>query len=332
MSARGLVLCPEMKRIVALPFTKFFNYGENEISTNLPDEECEILQKVDGSLGIIFYWKGKWILTTKSCFDSEQAIEGQKILNKKWNLDSEKYGYHQYVDKNYTYLVEIVYPGNKNVIDYKNIRELFYLNSYNRISFEELYQPTHGLSFLSKLDYKKYNIKEFVKIAKNIPKTQEGFVVHYKSGLRVKIKGDEYLRANRMLEQVTPLNIWSSLKNCDDMSLIRSEIPEEHYEYFDSLVKYFNDKLLDCLDNIKNICEAHKDLSDKEVGELIGKGKINSQKHNSNNKNNNKYVALNFIFLVRKKNLYVEYINNGKIRDSIFNLFRPDSNNVDIKQ
>jgi tRNA splicing ligase len=46
IAARGLILCPQQKKIVALAFPKFWNYGE--VSTQLPDLPFTTTEKMDG--------------------------------------------------------------------------------------------------------------------------------------------------------------------------------------------------------------------------------------------------------------------------------------------
>src|ERR1700733_5119468 len=69
--ARGLILHPATKRVIATPFPKFFNAGERNGST--PALPFEVFEKVDGSLGILHYFDGSWRASTKGAFDSPQA-------------------------------------------------------------------------------------------------------------------------------------------------------------------------------------------------------------------------------------------------------------------
>jgi RNA ligase len=53
--ARGLILDPEHKFIVAVPFPKFFNFGERECVTFKLDAPFQAYEKMDGSLGIVYF-------------------------------------------------------------------------------------------------------------------------------------------------------------------------------------------------------------------------------------------------------------------------------------
>ena len=69
---RGLILDNE-GYVIAKGFDKFFNM-EELVSEDIPNETFEVFEKLDGSLGILFWYEGKWILSTKGSFFSEQSI------------------------------------------------------------------------------------------------------------------------------------------------------------------------------------------------------------------------------------------------------------------
>jgi hypothetical protein len=79
LMARGLILDPAARRVVATPFPKFFNFGE--VIPTLPDEPFEVTEKIDGSLGIVFHHGGRWQVATKGRLSSEQALWATSRLN-----------------------------------------------------------------------------------------------------------------------------------------------------------------------------------------------------------------------------------------------------------
>ena len=107
-ACRGLILDQE-GNVIAKGFDKFFNMEEHQ-PEEIPNEPFEVFEKLDGSLGILFWYQGKWILATKGSFVSEQAIKGREILVKKYNFEP--------IPKGYTTLVEIIYPENRIVCGY----------------------------------------------------------------------------------------------------------------------------------------------------------------------------------------------------------------------
>jgi RNA ligase len=98
IQCRGLVTNSK-NEIIARPFKKFFNYEEHK-PEDLPNEEFEVYEKMDGSLGILFHYENEWILATRGSFTSEQSIKGTEML-KKYPLEK--------LDVNNTYLFEIIY-------------------------------------------------------------------------------------------------------------------------------------------------------------------------------------------------------------------------------
>ena len=58
LMCRGLVTDDE-GNIVARPFKKFFNLDEGK---HTPTSEFDVYMKLDGSLGILFNYKGEWVV------------------------------------------------------------------------------------------------------------------------------------------------------------------------------------------------------------------------------------------------------------------------------
>jgi len=98
MQCRGLVT-DSKGQIVARPFKKFFNYEQHK-PEDIPNEDYEVYEKMDGSLGILFNYQDEWIMATRGSFTSPQAIKGKELLGK-YPLDK--------LNKNNTYLFEIIY-------------------------------------------------------------------------------------------------------------------------------------------------------------------------------------------------------------------------------
>lgn len=96
LMCRGLVTDNE-GNIVARPFKKFFNIEQNK---HTPTNNFEVYDKMDGSLIILFNYKGEWIFCTRGSFTSDQAIKA-KELSVNYPLEV--------LDKNNTYLFEIIY-------------------------------------------------------------------------------------------------------------------------------------------------------------------------------------------------------------------------------
>ena len=222
---RGLILDDE-GNVIAKGFDKFFNIEEHK-SEEIPNEPFEIFEKLDGSLGILFWYQGKWILSTKGSFTSEQSVRAKEILNK-YNFEP--------IPKGYTTLVEIIYPENRIVCDYGNEESLIVLSMISNASGKELdYSGLLSISEETKMPVvKRYDgINDYKTLKSLISKEREGYVVRFRNGFRVKIKGDEYVRLHRILTGFSNVDIWEYLKDGKDINELLDRVPDE----FDKWVK-----------------------------------------------------------------------------------------------
>jgi len=227
--ARGLIVNLRTGEIVARPFPKFFNIGEVEETKteNLPMEEPEITEKLDGSLGILYKYSGKYFITTKGAFNSEQAAWATGYFREKFRDIR--------VPEGLTVLFEVVYPENRIVIDYGGVKELFLIGAveiktgrdYAYRELQELAKKI-GFSIVAKRPLK---IREIMEKIVELPGNQEGFVARYSNGMRIKIKGAEYLKIHRILSNLSLISIWEKLKHGGLDREFIEKIPEEFREW-----------------------------------------------------------------------------------------------------
>lgn len=312
--SRGLIIDRHKNKIAALPFTKFFNWGE--ATYELPDEPFTVTDKVDGSLGVCFWYEPKigdayWRVATKGSFNSEQAKWATEWLNNRPQLTKQ-------LDKNATYLFEIVYRDNKIVVQY-DYDGLVLLGAYNNTTGHEI------IDDLTKISHPEMNhaadeterfssIDELVRESKSIPYNKEGWVIRYDNGYRIKIKGDEYCRIHKLITQCTPLSIWECFMKIDGLSDIRKNLPEEFTTDFDNILSIIERRFEDKMREIREWVQITESWTDKEIG---------LNKH-TDNKIPREIVG--FIFSARKWNLLTEAYRPGKIRRSICETFRPKNN------
>ena len=225
-SCRGLILDKD-GNVIAKSFDKFFNLEEHS-TEEIPNEDFEVYEKLDGSLGILFWYQGKWILASKGSFVSEQALKGKQILNSKYNVEP--------IPKGYTTLLEIIYPENRIVCNYADDEVLVVLSMISNASGKELdYDSLLKINEETGLPVvKKYDGIEDYKTLKNlISKDREGYVVRFRNGFRVKIKGEEYVRLHRILTGFSNVDIWEYLKDDKNLDELLDRVPDE----FDSWVR-----------------------------------------------------------------------------------------------
>jgi len=223
---RGLILDQE-GNVIAKGFDKFFNIEEHK-PEEIPNEPFEVFEKLDGSLGILFWYEGKWILSSKGSFTSEQAIKGKEILDSKYNVHP--------IPKGYTTLVEIIYPQNMICVNYGDDESLVVLSMISNASGKELeYNSLKLIGEETNMPtVKSYDgISDYKTLKSMIDKYREGYVIRFRNGFRMKIKGNEYVRLHRILTGFSNVDIWEYLKDGKDINELLDRVPDE----FDKWVK-----------------------------------------------------------------------------------------------
>ena len=222
LSARGLVT-DDTGDIVATPFQKFFNIEEGKFE---PTEKFEVYEKMDGSLGIVFWYRGQWVVATRGSFTSDQANKAREIL-RKYNTDI--------MFRHLTFCFEIIYPENRIVLDYGNDEKLVLLGTFDKNGKEmdvEIWSQW-GFDVVKKYD----GINDYKELKQMVKNDQEGFVVKFSNGDRVKVKGVEYLRLHKIMTNVTTTGIWEYLKNGEDVMELLKDVPDEFYKKIENYIK-----------------------------------------------------------------------------------------------
>lgn len=246
---RGLIINTNGE-LVAVPFPKFFNIEEHA-AEEIPNEPFEVYEKMDGSLGILYWDNGIYKIATRGSFNSAQALRATKMLHEKY---SEFIGF---LHPSCTYLFEIIYPENRIVCNYGDDERLVLLAirdlknngadiDLNLCAFPDRAKRYDGINDLSK-------IKEFE------DDTKEGFVLKFKSGLRVKVKFSEYVRLHKIITQISAKSIWEYLKDNKGLHEILDRVPDEFYDW----VKKTKDGLIDQYHAIRT--QAWEDFMSKPV-------------------------------------------------------------------
>ena len=230
LATRGLVT-DGSGRVVARPFSKFFNVEEGK---HTPTQEFEVFEKMDGSLGIVFVYEGQVVYATRGSFTSDQA---------KWMADwGGKYNFSDIIVDGYTYLFEIIFPQNMIVVNYGGESRLVLLgviktDTGEETSWDDL--PTFdGWELVKRYD----GISDYTTLKGMVKNNQEGFVVRFSNGDRVKIKGEEYLRLHRIMTNLSTTAIWEVLSNGGDILSTLTDVPDEFYDKIHQYSKELMDK------------------------------------------------------------------------------------------
>jgi RNA ligase len=258
---RGTVLDRE-GNLVAKAFPKFFNMEEHK-PEEIPMEEFEVFEKLDGSLGILFHYADEWHLATRGSFVSDQAIKGKEILS--------RYSYKRLIP-GFTYLFEIIYPENRivcsydyedlimlAVIDNKDGYELRIHDNHihlDGIRLANLYQNL-GIKIVNKYD----GVTDYKRLKTMIASNAEGFVIKFKSGFRMKIKGEEYVRLHRLLTNFSNVDIWELLKDGKNLDDFLERVPDEFDEWVRGTMRALKFEFTQRMNRVKNLEFSLKSLS-----------------------------------------------------------------------
>lgn len=192
--ARGAVLDGN-GNIVSRPFPKFFSLYEREETylQNLPKENAEIADKLDGSLVIIFQhpMTGKWTATTRRSWNNIQTEFAYRWLEK----NGEK------LLPGYTYCFEAIGMWNPIVVKYSKDR-LVLTGMTDKYGNDSSYAELGLFAKEQNLDVVTFRTGRIDTIdPEDIPEEFEGYVARFSNGTRVKIKGEWYLRAHEQFSR-----------------------------------------------------------------------------------------------------------------------------------
>jgi RNA ligase len=200
MLCRGLIYRTDTEEIVARAFRKFFNYGEPEAPQIDLTDMVVATDKVDGSLGILYPCpkRGGYAIATRGAFHSEQAEHASRL----WY---QRYGWAP--PEGVTALFEIVYPGNRIVLDYGDLDDLICLGTVSIATGGNVRNDWPGAKAKT-LPYS--NVAQSISATPR--KNAEGMVLAFPvTGHRVKLKQADYIALHRVMTNTSPRKLWEYL-------------------------------------------------------------------------------------------------------------------------
>lgn len=206
-NCRGFIYNANNGVVIARPYKKFWNLNDERhpetLEQNLPSGLPLVTDKLDGSMGIVFPYDGKFHVATRGSFHSEQANWATSWLRSNYP--------HLDLPDDSTVITEILYKENRIVIHYDweglIVTGIIRINTGEEWSRPdaEVWAQNNRLQIVPKFE------KTLVECAKENATNQEGYVLTYPNGLKVKVKFDEYVRLHRILTGLNPKAIWELL-------------------------------------------------------------------------------------------------------------------------
>lgn len=209
---RGLIVRGD--EVVARPFPKFFNYGEEPDRTFDLDAPVVVTDKADGSLGILYTAPdGLPAIATRGSFTSDQAVHATALYRKKYLTVFTPV-------PEFDYMFEIVYPENRIVLDYFGMDDLILLAPF------DMMWPGPRVQTMP------YNT---LRDALNAPPRDnaEGVVVWFsETNERLKIKQADYLELHKIVTGLNELTVWRHMgDNQGSYESLLQSLPEEFHEW-----------------------------------------------------------------------------------------------------
>lgn len=232
LAARGLIL-DNNGNLVARPFPKFFNYEELAgLGLNAPNEEFDVYTKMDGSLLILFHYDDKWHCASRGSFTSEYAVKGAELL-KNYPIDL--------LYTTQTYCFELLWKERIIVLSPEK-DDVVMLGSFVTETGEEMniHQPYYTKNFNVVKLYD--GLSDYTKLKQIITDDMEGFVVRFKSGFRMKIKGENYCRLHNIITGISSIDIWEHLKEGKDITELMENVPDEFDQWVRGKIKELENK------------------------------------------------------------------------------------------
>jgi hypothetical protein len=229
--ARGIVFEKDTWKIIAKPFSRFFNVGEfAEDEAEFDWNNFRAIEKVDGSLVIVYHYDGIWHANTSGSFglgDGPNGFPGnwRDMFWKFAGIDK------ALLKTGQTYIFELCTPWNKVVRQYPE-PTVFLLGVTETPAghFLHEYKETTVDIFAREIGVRrpqswsmnsKSEVAEMVEYLETTENIDEGVVIRDSNGMRLKWKTDRYKLHHHLLDNG---NIWRADRLTE--VVLRGEQPE----------------------------------------------------------------------------------------------------------
>jgi RNA ligase len=250
LASRGLVLHKD-GAVVARPFSKFFNYGEKFAPDPLPKGPFRVYEKIDGSLGVVWFYDNKWHISTRGSFDNEYIDFAQPIIDS---------SFPQNWSTEFTFMVEICMPQSKDgmVRAVSHRPGLYLLGCIEAATGRDVeLVPQHDdwdWDYLPRVYL--FNSVDEIRNFQASKKDTEGWVVRWNDGTRIKIKTQWYLDVSRAIDKIDEKVRQGMLDNRPLKDILKG-IPEELHSAATNTFRYIHYKASERLHELYNFHVRH---------------------------------------------------------------------------
>jgi len=198
--ARGIIIDisdPSEPKLVAYPFNRFYNYGE-EKADPIDPKTAKVVEKLDGSLIKLYFhpYTKEWTAGSRN----RATIRPGTLLEECWKkalASAQTQGQFDFnrLDRECTYMCELIGPDNQVVVQYHE-NQLIHLGTRSMKTLQEIEVdiglPKPKLYDLNDPDELMIATKELVKDFAG--RQNEGVIVVDANYCRVKVKSPDYLQ------------------------------------------------------------------------------------------------------------------------------------------
>ena len=266
--ARGIIIDKNTLEVVCWPFNKFFNYHE-KYAANIDWSTARVQQKLDGSIVKLWFNKytNSWQWSTNGVINAKNAQTDKSP--KYHNFRELVLGCDNYIDipwpaleKDKTYIFELVGPDNKVVIDYTT-NHLYHIGTRSNITGKEydtyLGAAVHGGFIDHPKEYSLNSLQDCliaIDYLNGEVLTDEGFVVVDAKRRRIKIKTSEYLFYHRFCNNNLTKKMVIELLQTDDISV---DNIIKQYPIFEDMINHYQSEIerID-IEVVKSISKARR--------------------------------------------------------------------------
>lgn len=223
LACRGLIVDTRTDAVVARPLKKFFNYGQTGAPALDLHAPAVVTDKQDGSLGIIYPEPAGWAVATRGSFASEQAAHATALLRSRYAGWSPPPGL--------TVLAEIVYPGNRIVVDYGDLNDLILLGAVD-IATGRTYGPDAVPDWPGPVT-ETFTYRSLAEALAAQPRPNaEGLVVHVvDADERIKLKQADYVALHRIVTGLNARVVWEHLVDGHGLDPLVESLPDEFHPW-----------------------------------------------------------------------------------------------------
>lgn len=245
---RGIILDEKTLSPVCVPFFKFGNFGESYVP-QIEWKSARTQEKIDGSLIKVWFDDGLWHVSTNGNICADKAVL------EKTDLFDENCAYNTFgdlfaaakekaeldfdaLDKDCTYMFELVSPYNKVVIMYDDL-DIYHIGTRNNKTLQEL---NIDIGIKKPREFDLNSLDACIAASKDLPASKEGYVVVDKYFNRIKIKNPAYVALHHIKNGGDP-NLLSFIE------VLRKNETEEFLTYFPE----FKSRIAECESKIASI-------------------------------------------------------------------------------